>query len=75
MPHRSWRDLSVRSRRLILAAAAAETTLKVAALIDLRRRPAAQIRGSKLRWALAVTVVNSFGLVPLSYFRYGRRTS
>jgi hypothetical protein len=70
---RKWSDLSKRSRRLIIVAAAAETSLKAAALIDIKRRPASQIRGPKWIWAAVVTVVNSLGGVPLAYFAFGRR--
>ena len=73
MAARKWRDLSKRSRRLLVAAGVAETALKVAALIDLKRRPAGQVRGSKWLWAAVVTLVNSFGAAPLSYFVFGRR--
>jgi hypothetical protein len=47
MAARRWSDLSTRSRRLIIAAAASEGILKAAALVDIARRPASQIRGSK----------------------------
>lgn len=67
--------LSERSRRLIIAAAVAEGCLKIAALIDIKRRPASQIRGPKWLWAAVVAIVNSFGAVPLSYFAFGRRQS
>src|SRR6266487_4643157 len=70
---RQWSDLSERSRRLLIAAAVAETCLKVAALIDIKRRPASQIRGRKWMWATVVALVNSFGAAPLSYFAFGRR--
>lgn len=70
---KQWSDLSERNRRLLIAAAAAEGILKVAALIDLRRRPAAQIRGPKWLWATAVTVISSAGVLPVSYFVFGRR--
>jgi hypothetical protein len=50
-----------------------EGLLKILALIDIRRRPAAQIRGSKKKWAAAVVLVNSVGAVPIAYFLYGRR--
>lgn len=69
---RRWSDLSPRTRRLIIVAGIAEAGLKVAVLIDLRRRPAAEIRGSKRAWAAAM-LVNSAGLIPLSYFAVGRR--
>jgi hypothetical protein len=68
-----WSNLSKRSRRLIIVAAVAEASLKMAALIDIKRRPASQIRGSKWIWAVAVVPVNSFGVAPLAYFAFGRR--
>jgi hypothetical protein len=70
-----WSDLSTRTRRLIVAGLVWEGLLKVAALVDLARRPASRVRGSRLRWALAVALVNSVGAVPIAYFRYGRRES
>jgi hypothetical protein len=70
---RRWSDLSDRSRRLIIAAAIAEASLKTAVLIDLKRRPASQIRGSKRMWLVAAVLVNSAGIGPLSYFVFGRR--
>ena len=68
-----WRDLSESSRRLIMAAAIGEAFLKTAVLIDIRRRPASQIRGSKRMWIIAAVLVNSAGVGPLSYFAFGRR--
>lgn len=70
---RRWSELSEASRRLIILGATVEGLLKISALIDLVRRPASQVRGSKARWALAVVVVNSLGAVPLAYLLYGRR--
>jgi hypothetical protein len=65
-----WADLSEGQRKLLVAAAAAEASLKVAALIDIQRRPATQIRGPKALWRAAM-VVNLLG--PLSYFTIGRK--
>jgi hypothetical protein len=65
---RQWSDLSQRTRRLLITAAVAETVLKGAALIDLKRRPASQIRGPKWLWAAVAAVVSSAGIVPISYF-------
>jgi hypothetical protein len=67
-----WNDLSPRTRRVVTAAAIAEAGLKAAVLIDLRRRPASQVRGSKKLWASAM-IVNSAGLIPICYFVFGRR--
>ena len=73
MAAQHWKDLSPRTRRLLLAAVAVDGGLKAAALFDLRRRPASQVRGSKRVWVPVVAVVNSAGLIPLSYFAFGRR--
>lgn len=70
---RRWSDLSDRNRKLIIAGAAAEAILKTAVLIDIRHRPASQIRGSKRIWIVAAVLVNSAGVGPLSYFAVGRR--
>jgi hypothetical protein len=72
---KQWSQLSNRNRRLLIAAAVAEAILKVAALIDIKRRPASQIRGPKWVWAAVVAVVSSAGVVPVSYFVFGRRQS
>jgi hypothetical protein len=68
---RRWDELDPRTRQLIAGALAFEGTLKIAALIDLARRPAAQVRGSKLRWTIAILLVNSGGVLPVVYFRRG----
>jgi hypothetical protein len=75
MPPPQWSDLSERNRKLIITAAVVDITLRVAALIDIKRRPASQIRGRKRLWAAVVAVVNSAGLIPISYFLFGRRRS
>jgi hypothetical protein len=70
-----WNELSPRTRRLIIVGAAFDGLLKIAALIDLVRRPAAEIRGAKPRWAAAIVLINSVGAVPIAYLTYGRRKS
>jgi Phospholipase_D-nuclease N-terminal len=67
---KKWAELSDRQRTLLLGAAAAELSLKIAALIDIKRRPAERIRGPKALWRAAM-VVNLLG--PLSYFLIGRK--
>lgn len=73
MAKRRWSDLSERDRRFIVVAGAAETVLKIAALVDLRRRAADEVRGSKKVWATAIVLANSLGAVPIAYFVLGRR--
>jgi hypothetical protein len=70
---RQWSDLSERTRRLLTITAVTEGILKLAALIDLKRRPASQARGPKWLWATALAIVSSAGVVPISYFVFGRR--
>jgi len=70
---RRWSDLSKRDRRLIVVGATIDGILKIAALVDLRRRPEAEIRGRKWVWATVLVLANSAGAVPLGYFRFGRR--
>jgi hypothetical protein len=67
-----WSDLSSRQRGLVIGGAAVETALKVAMLVDLRRRDASQVRGPKWLWA-STALFNSAGIAPLSYFIVGRR--
>jgi hypothetical protein len=67
-----WQDLSSRQRMLIVTVGVVELVLRAAMLLDLRRRPESQVRGSKRWWALG-GLVNSAGVVPLSYFLVGRR--
>lgn len=69
-PKRRWSDLSPARRRGIVALGVAQVSFQLAALIDLRRRPPSEVRGSKRLWA-AASFVNWLG--PLAYFAYGRR--
>lgn len=67
---RRWADLSPRKRALIVVAGGIQIGLLVAAQVDLARRPAHRVRGSKTRWRL-LTLVNFVG--PLAYFLWGRK--
>jgi hypothetical protein len=67
-----WSDLSPGTRKTIVVVGVAEAALKAAAAIDIKRRPADQIRGPKWAW-FAGLVINSAGVIPLSYFAFGRR--
>jgi hypothetical protein len=68
--NKTWSELSTRSRRLIVVAGAVEVALLAATLIDIRRRPAEQINGSKRMWT-ALAFVDIVG--PVAYFAFARR--
>ena len=67
---RKWSELSTPCRALIVVGGAVELALLGAALIDIKRRPAAEIRGSKGMWT-ALSFIDVIG--PLSYFAVGRK--
>ncbi len=67
---RSFRELDRRTQIAVVAAGIIELTLMIAALRDLRRRPARLVRGPKPLWAV-VSCLNVLG--SLSYFIFGRR--
>ena len=67
-----WRERTTEQRLRMILQAGIQLGLLVAALYDLRRRPADQIRGPKRIWAL-VCAMNYLGLGPIAYFLIGRR--
>ena len=67
-----WRELTPRQRQAMMVRGALQLGLLSAALNDLRRRPASQIRGPKPLWA-AISFVNYLGVGPIAYFLLGRR--
>jgi hypothetical protein len=67
-----WRDLTSGQRAAILAASAVELVLTTTALVDLARRPGAQVRGPKPLWVLGC-FVQPVG--PIAYLALGRRPS
>ena len=69
-----WSDLDPRIRQAIMLGGAFEAGLKIATLVDLAQRPRGDIRGSKAAWALALTLVNSGGVLPMVYLLRGRRS-
>lgn len=75
VPKNRWAELSYRARRAIVVGVVFDASLKAAALIDLKRRPASSVNGPKWKWATAIVLLNSLGVVPMAYFVYGRRTS
>jgi Phospholipase_D-nuclease N-terminal len=72
MARRRWRDLSPREQTAVLTLASVQLSLAATAWVDLARRPADGVNGSKLRWAFLIAI-NFIG--PVAYFRWGRRRS
>jgi hypothetical protein len=65
-------ELPPAKRCVAVAAIALQLGLFVAAELDIHRRCANEIRGSKARWRL-ICLLNFIG--PISYFRWGRLPS
>jgi hypothetical protein len=70
VPNKRWGDLSSTQRKAVVLSGIVQLGLLAAALADIYRRPAREIRGPKRLWA-AVAFVNFVG--PISYFLFGRR--
>ncbi|MBM9458579.1 hypothetical protein JK386_01545 [Nocardioides sp. zg-536] len=68
-----WSDLSPRARKAIVVVAGVDGALRTAALVDLRRRDAREVNGSRRLWTAALATVSSAGVVPVVYFLRGRR--
>ena len=67
---KQWSDLTRTQQGLIVASAAVELALTAAALVDLARRPADQVRGPKPLWVFGC-FFQPVG--PLAYLVLGRR--
>lgn len=70
MWRKSWKDLSVGQRVAVGLLGVLQVSLLVAALLDIRHRDQAELRGSKSLWT-AAAFVNWIG--PLAYFAFGRK--
>lgn len=69
---RRWSDFTRGQQTAIVVGAAAEVVMTTFAVRDLARRPAAEVRGRKLPWALTF-FVQPIG--PVLYLLVGRRSS
>ncbi len=65
-----WQDLSAQTKMRFMGMGVIQITLLVAALWDIRRRPATEIRGRKELW-MAISFINFIG--PIAYFIFGRK--
>ena len=67
-----WSEYSPAAKTAIVVGAAAEAVITTVALRDLIRRPAGEVRGSKVLWLFGL-FVQPIG--PLLYLRVGRHRS
>ena len=65
-----WHELSGAQQAGIVVMTIVQLSLLAAALLDLRRRPAEEINGTKRMWT-AAAFINFVG--PISYFVWGRK--
>ncbi len=68
--NRRWKDLSSQQKLMIVLFGTVQISLLAAALWDIARRPAEQIKGKKWVW-VGVSFINYVG--PISYFMLGRK--
>jgi len=68
--NKKWSDLTSGQQTAVIVAGCVQVALAATAWADLARSPAAEVVGSKAKWA-AVIAINFVG--PLAYFARGRR--
>jgi hypothetical protein len=68
-----WDELSPARKRVVIAVGVFDAGMRAWALLDLKNRPAEEVNGPKPVWGLAITVVNSAGIVPAAYLLFGRK--
>jgi hypothetical protein len=71
-PNKKWGDLTAGEKAPIVLRGIVQFALLAAALLDIYRRPAEEIKGSKWLW-VAASLVNFMGAGPLAYFVFGRK--
>jgi hypothetical protein len=67
-----WGDMTTGQQARMVAQGSIQLALLAAALVDIRRRPAEAIKGSKWLWT-GVAFINFLGLGPIAYFAFGRK--
>jgi hypothetical protein len=70
--NKTWSDLTAREKAPFVLRGVVQFALLAAALADIYRRPAEEIRGSKWLWS-AVAFANYMGIGPIAYFAFGRK--
>ena len=67
---KKWSEMSIPARVGFVIMGLIQVSLLIAALADIRRRPAAEINGSKALWT-GLVFINTVG--PIAYFVKGRK--
>jgi hypothetical protein len=70
IPRRRWADMSSLQKAGNILMAVAEIATVAMALLDIRRRPASEINGSKRVWSMTA-LIQPIG--PVIYFIFGRK--
>jgi ACR3 family arsenite efflux pump ArsB len=68
--NKQWSDMTQAQRVGIIVTGVVQIALLIATLVDIRRRPAEQINGSKRMW-FGLAFINWIG--PIAYFIFGRK--
>ena len=67
---KQWKEMAAWQKAGALTLISVQISLLASALVDIRCRPAAEIRGNKWIWT-GVSFINFVG--PISYFLFGRK--
>ena len=67
---KQWSDLTTAQKAGVVLLGTVQLALLAAALVDIRRRPADEINGSKKAW-VGISFINFVG--PIAYFLFGRK--
>jgi drug/metabolite transporter (DMT)-like permease len=70
--NKKWSELTATEKAPFVLRGIVQFALLAVALVDIHRRPAEEIRGSKWLWR-AVALVNFMGIGPVAYFLFGRK--
>ena len=70
LQNKRWSDLTSAQKASVILLGVVQLALLAAALVDISRRAADEINGSKKVWA-AISFINFVG--PIAYFVYGRK--
>ncbi len=72
-PREQWEQMSASQRGGFAVVATVDLALRAWSLVDLARRPDAEVHGKKWWWGAGLTLVNSAGVLPATYLLWGRR--